>query len=137
MTTNPRATAHRCNLIAIVSLLSLITLCIVWELWIAPLRPGGSLLVLKALPLLTPLFGLLHARRYTHQWSTLLIQLYLLEGLTRATSDAGMMRWMALIEVALAAIFLVATVCFARQTAPSRNKLKEPSSSSPGTTAED
>lgn len=115
-------TAHRANLAASISLIALIALCVAWELWFAPLRPGGSWLVLKALPLLLPLFGILHGRRYTHQWGTLLIQLYLLEGLTRATSDSGMMQIMAGIEVLLALIFFVAALIYARLTAPSRLK---------------
>lgn len=109
-----------CNRAAILSLLFLIALCLAWELWLAPLRPGGSWLVLKALPLLAPLFGLLHGRRYTHQWSSLLIQLYLLEGLARATSDSGAMRWLAITETIAALVFLAATICYARATAPSR-----------------
>jgi uncharacterized membrane protein len=102
------------------SLIALIALCLAWELWLAPLRPGGSWLALKALPLLLPLFGILHGRRYTYQWSTLLIQFYLLEGLVRAVADRGPMRWLALAEVALAAVFFVAALAYARMTAPAR-----------------
>ena len=54
------------NRLASISLVGLIFLCIAWELWLAPLRPGGSMLVLKALPLLFPLFGILRGKRYTH-----------------------------------------------------------------------
>ena len=36
------------------SLLALIALCLAWELVLAPLRPGGSWLALKALPLCIP-----------------------------------------------------------------------------------
>lgn len=50
------------------SLMALIFLCLGWELWWTPLRPGGSLLVLKALPLLLPQFGILLSKRYTYQW---------------------------------------------------------------------
>lgn len=107
---------------ASISLIALIALCLAWELWLAPLRPGGSWLVLKVLPLLAPLFGILRGRRYTYQWSSLLIQLYLLEGLTRATSDSGAMQALAGVEIALALAFFVATLIFARQTAPSRRK---------------
>ena len=114
--------ARSANLAASISLIALIALCVSWELWIAPLRPGGSWLVLKAVPLLLPLFGILHGRRYTHQWATLLIQLYLLEGLTRATSDSGMMQALAVVEVLLALIFFTATLVYARITAPSRNR---------------
>src|SRR5438067_11178179 len=70
-------------------LIALILLCVAWELFLAPLRPGGSWLVLKALPLLAPLFGILHGRRYTFQWSTLLIWAYAAEGAARAWSDRG------------------------------------------------
>ena len=40
---------------AVASLLALILLTLAWELWLAPLRPGGSWLVLKAAILLLPL----------------------------------------------------------------------------------
>lgn len=110
------------NLVAAASLIGLIALCVAWELWLAPVRPGGSWLVLKALPLLAPLFGILRGKRYTHQWASLLIQLYLLEGLTRATTDSGMMQLLAIVEVALALAFFAATLSYARLTAPSRLK---------------
>ncbi|RLJ63612.1 DUF2069 domain-containing protein [Sulfurisoma sediminicola] len=107
------------NLFATISLIALTALCLAWELRLAPLKPGGSWLVLKTLPLLAPLFGILHGRRYTHQWASLLILAYLAEGLVRATTDAGMMRVMAGLESALATIFFVASVYFARITRPS------------------
>lgn len=116
------AHSRPCNIAAITSLLLLIVLCLAWELWLAPLRPGGSWLALKALPLLAPLFGILHARRYTHQWASLLILLYLLEGLTRAFSDNGMMQLLAVVEVLLALVFFMATLCFAQATAPQQIK---------------
>jgi uncharacterized membrane protein len=111
--------ARVANMAAIISLIALIALCLAWELRLAPLKPGGSWLVLKVLPLLAPLFGILHGRRYTHQWASLLILAYLTEGLVRATSDIGMMRVMAGIETALATVFFAASVCFARVTRPS------------------
>ncbi|MBS3936132.1 MAG: DUF2069 domain-containing protein [Sulfuritalea sp.] len=110
------------RLAASASLIALIALCLAWELWLAPLRPGGSWLALKALPLLLPLFGILRGRRYTYQWSSLLIQFYLLEGLVRATTDHGAMQWLAMVEVALATAFFVAALAYARITAPGRFK---------------
>jgi uncharacterized membrane protein len=114
--------ARHANLAASASLIALIALCLAWESWLAPLRPGGSWLVLKALPLLAPLFGILRGRRYTHQWASLLIQMYLLEGLARATADTGPVRVLAFTETALALVFFVAAVSYARLTAPSRLK---------------
>ena len=54
-------------------LLTLIVLCVAWEMWLAPLRPGGSWMVLKAALLLLPLFGILHERRYTAPGGVLVI----------------------------------------------------------------
>src|SRR3954463_3861286 len=91
--------------LALGALIALIFLCLAWELWLAPLRPGGSLLALKALPLVPALFGGLQARRYTFQWSSMLILAYLAEGVTRAWSDAAPSRDLAIAEIALSAAF--------------------------------
>lgn len=100
--------------LASASLIALIALCVAWELWLAPLRPGGSWLVLKVLPLLLPLFGILHGRVYTYRWSTLLIWLYFTEGTVRAWSDRGNSTTLALFEVALSLVFFVAAAWYAR-----------------------
>jgi uncharacterized membrane protein len=99
---------------AVASLLALIALCLAWEIWLAPLRPGGSWLSLKALPLLAPLFGLLHGRRYTFQWTPLLALAYLTEGVVRAWSEPPPVRTLAMLEVALAVALFCCTVLGAR-----------------------
>ncbi|WP_345532317.1 DUF2069 domain-containing protein [Viridibacterium curvum] len=104
-------------------LLALIALCVAWELWIAPLRPGGSWLVLKALPLLGALFGMLHGRRYTFQWMSLAVLLYFAEGIVRATSDVGLSATLGWIETALSLGLFIACLVYARQSAPSRQKV--------------
>ena len=103
------------------ALLALIALCLAWELWLAPLRPGGSLIALKALPLALPLAGILRGRRYTYQWASLLILAYLAEGTARAWSEAGAGRTLALCEAALATAFFAATVSYAHATQARRN----------------
>jgi len=100
------------------SLIGLIFLCLAWELWLAPLRPGGSTLALKALPLLLPLFGILRGKRYTYQWSSMLILAYLAEGLVRTFSDPAAGRWLAIAETGLATAFFCTAVAYARITAP-------------------
>lgn len=87
--------------IAVGSLLALIVLGLAWELFLAPLRPGGSWLALKVLPLTLPLAGLLKNRMYTYRWMSLVIWLYFTEGVVRAWSDPAPSSWLALIEVAL------------------------------------
>jgi uncharacterized membrane protein len=101
---------------AVTTLVALIFLGLAWELWLAPLKPGGSWLVLKVLPLLAPLFGVLHGKRYTFQWSTLLIWLYVAEGAVRAYSDSGTAALLALAEVALALGYFASAVAFLRAT---------------------
>ncbi|MBK8319023.1 MAG: DUF2069 domain-containing protein [Betaproteobacteria bacterium] len=121
-------TATRYQLIASVSLVALIALCLVWEGWLAPLRPGGSWLILKAVFLLPPLFGIFRGKRYTYKWLSLFIQFYLLEGALRATSDAGMSQWLAMAETLLAAIIFVTTILYIRATrAPHTEKSAQPS----------
>ena len=98
------------------SLLTLLFLCLAWELWLAPLRSGGSWLALKALPLLLPLMGLLHGRRYTYQWASMLILAYFAEGLVRSFGDNGASATLALAELLLALIFFFSAVVYARLT---------------------
>jgi uncharacterized membrane protein len=112
--------AARWNRIAVISLIALAALCIAWELRLAPLRPGGSWVALKAFPLFLALPGLLRARRYTHQWACLLALAYLAEGLVRAPADHGLPAILAGIEAAVAAVFFFACAFFARATQPSK-----------------
>lgn len=101
---------------AAAALAALIVLCVAWELWLAPLRPGGSLAALKALPLALPLAGILGGKRYTYQWSSMLILAYFTEGVTRAWSEAGLSQSLALAEVGLSLAFFAAAVSYARLT---------------------
>ena len=94
----------------------LIVLCLAWELWLAPLRPGGSLLALKALPLALPLTGVLRGRRYTYQWASMLILAYFAEGVMRAWSETGLARTLACAEIGLSLVFFAAAVTYARLT---------------------
>jgi uncharacterized membrane protein len=98
------------------TLIALIVLALAWELWLVPLRPGGSLLALKALPLVLPLGGILQGRRYTYQWSSMLVLAYLAEGLTRAWAEAGLARQLAALEVVLSLGFFACAVSYARRS---------------------
>ena len=86
---------------AVGSLLGLILLSLCWELWLAPLRPGGSWLVLKALPLFLPLVGLMKNRMYTYRWVSLVVWLYFTEGVVRAYGDKAPSNYLAMVEVLL------------------------------------
>ena len=106
----PSATgvARLSRTLAVAALLGLVLLSLAWELWLAPLRPGGSWLALKALPLCIPLAGLLKHRMYTYRWVSLLVWLYFIEGVVRAWGDPAPGRWLALAEVALCLLLFAA-----------------------------
>lgn len=101
---------------ASISLITLILLALSWETILAPLKPGGSLLMLKAVPLLLPLFGILRGKRYTYQWACMFILIYFTEGAVRAWSDIGLSAQLALLEVALTVMFFSCAIFYARLT---------------------
>ncbi|CAB3766782.1 DUF2069 domain-containing protein [Paraburkholderia solisilvae] len=87
------------------ALILLIALCVAWEWRVAPLRAGGSALVLKAVPLLLALPGVWRRSLYTLQWASMLVLLYLMEGIVRGMSDRGPSASLAWLEVVLALVF--------------------------------
>ncbi|OYY50639.1 MAG: hypothetical protein B7Y48_01500 [Methylophilales bacterium 28-44-11] len=99
---------------ASVSLIALITLCLAWELWLAPFKAGGSMLVLKTLPLLLPLFGILRGNRYTYQWASMLILLYFTEGIVRGWSEQGLSAYLAGLEILLSIVFFGCAIYYAK-----------------------
>jgi uncharacterized membrane protein len=110
---------------AVTSLVALIILCVAWELVLAPLRPGGSWMVLKVLPLLVPLRGVLKRNIYTMQWSSMLILLYFAEGIVRATSDMGLSATLGWIEAALVSVFFFCTILYLRPYKQAAKKLAQ------------
>ncbi|MEO8123809.1 MAG: DUF2069 domain-containing protein [Burkholderiales bacterium] len=98
--------------IAVGSVVALIVLGLVWELWLAP--TGSGWLALKVVPLALPLAGLMRNRLYTYRWVTLFVWLYFIEGVVRAVSDRGVSAWLAMIEVALTVALFIACVVHVR-----------------------
>jgi uncharacterized membrane protein len=104
------------------SLIALILLCLAWELWLAPLRPGGSWLALKVLPLLAPLVGILRRKFYTYQWASMLILAYFTEGVVRGYTEAGLSAVLARIEIALSLLFFLSVIAYVRASAGKRDE---------------
>lgn len=111
---HPVVESRALYVLSVCSLVTLIVLCAAWELWLAPVRPGGSWLALKALLLAWPLRGVLRKNRYTMQWASMFILLFFTEGIVRATSDAGLSRSLAWVEVVLSVTFFFATIFYLR-----------------------
>lgn len=103
------------HLLACVSLIALILLCILWEAWLVPVRAGSFWLMLKALPLFIPLRGVLRKDNYTMQWTSMLIWLYFTEGIVRAYSDINLLSvklaWM---EVILSITYVTGVLSYLR-----------------------
>ena len=105
----------RLRLAASLSLFALIVLCVTWETLVAPLRPGGSWMLLKALPLVLPLRGIVRGNLYTYQWASMLSLLYLMAGVVRAMSDpAPLSVLMAWGEILLSTVFFVSAIFYVR-----------------------
>jgi len=110
--------------LAVAALLALIVLSVAWEMWLAPIRAGGSpvLAAVKALPLCVPLAGLLRRRMYTYRWLSLLVWLYFADGVVRAWSESGMAARLALAEVALTLVLFAACAFHVRLRLKSRHE---------------
>ncbi len=98
--------------VAVASLLGLIALGLFWELRLAP--TGSGMLALKVLPLTFAVAGLLKRRMYTYRWVALLVWLYFIEGVVRATGDKGLSARLALVEIALTLVLFAACAVHVR-----------------------
>ncbi|MES2583466.1 MAG: DUF2069 domain-containing protein [Pseudomonadota bacterium] len=117
--------------LAVGSVMALILLALAWELFLAPLRPGGSWLVLKALPLCIPLAGLLKNRLYTYRWVSLVVWLYFIEGVVRAWSDKPPSNYLAMLEIVFCMTLFVACTLHVRLRLGPRGANKNPDSEEP------
>jgi uncharacterized membrane protein len=106
------ATMRLTRALALSSTLGLIALGLAWELWLAP--TGSGTLALKVLPLVAAVTGLSRMRLFTYRWMSLLVWVYVTEGLVRATSDAGLSQWLAVAEVALSIALFAACAAHIR-----------------------
>lgn len=73
-----------------------------WELWLAPLKPDGSWLALKALPLAWLWFPFARGERRARQLASLLLPFYAGEGIVRALTEPGRHAVAAAVATALA-----------------------------------
>ena len=97
---------------AAAALVALIVLALLWERWLAPLRPGGSALVFKALPLAFALPGVLRRRLYTFQWASMLVLVYVAEGVVRGMTDAQPSARLGWLETAIAVLFFACALAY-------------------------
>ena len=120
MDTSTALPGARTRAVAIASVVALVALGLAWELWLAP--TGNGTLAIKVVPLLLPLPGLLRNRLYTFRWLTLMVWLYFIEGVVRATGDRGVSALLAGIEVALCLVLFIACTLHVRGALSERRK---------------
>jgi uncharacterized membrane protein len=96
----------RTRAVAVASLLALIVLGLAWELWLAP--TGARTWALKVLPLAFAVAGLLRLRMVTHRWLSLLVWVYVAEGLVRGVTERGMAMALAWLQVLLCLVLFAA-----------------------------
>ena len=108
----PDAVVRRSRGAALAGLIGLIVLGLAWELWLAP--TGSGTLAIKVLPLVLCLVGLWRHRMVTFRWLSLLLWLYVLEGLVRATTERGLSQALALIEIVLCLWLFSASTLYIR-----------------------
>jgi uncharacterized membrane protein len=92
-----------------------LVLLLAWYGWVAPstLFPVSLVLLLLVLPLLAPLRGLLHGRRYTVAWSGFLALCYFTHGVVEAYS-APVTRYLGLLEIVLTSLWFLAALTYIR-----------------------
>ncbi len=100
--------------IASLGLIALVLVCLLWELLLAPLRPGGSWLALKALPLALLVPSALRGTRRTLQWLSLLLPFYVAEGVVRGVTESGRHALVAWVAAAVATTTFVALLTWVR-----------------------
>lgn len=96
--------------VAVVATAALALLQLLWELWLAPLRPGGSWLALKALPLAAIWPAVARGAVKPRQALGFLLLPYVAEGVVRALTEPGRHALVAATAAGIAAIAFVALV---------------------------
>lgn len=107
--------------LAATSYLALITLLLANVLWLAPPPPQliSVMVLILVGPLLVALRGVVHGRRYTIAWSSMLILLYFMHGVMVA-AGGGRGAVLGGVEIALALAYFVLAIRYVRLSNPAR-----------------
>ena len=100
--------------LATVLAVGLILFGFAWEMVLDPIRPGGSWLAIKVVPLLFAVRGLWAGKMYTFKWMSLLVWLYVGESLVRIVGLSETERILAWNSLALSTGLSIAVLMGAR-----------------------
>lgn len=118
--------------LTLIGYFGLLVLIVNWFTWIAPPArvPPALVLAALAIPLLFPLRGILHAKRYTHQWIGFLSMLYFIIGVDVWYHHQSTEQLLGMGMVVLSLLLMVGSSMYARYTPtpPEQRKPVEPDS---------
>ncbi len=100
----------------LISFFGLLFLLLSWFTWLAPPReaPRAVLIVLLVVPLLFPMRGILHGKRYTHQWVSFLACFYFMVGIDASFNHAEGQAWLGYLTVVLSLLLFLGATFYAR-----------------------
>ena len=106
------------RVLTLIGYFGLLALIVNWFTWLAPpVRvPRSLVLATLAVPLLFPLRGIIHARRYTHQWIGFLSMLYFIVGVDVWYNHLGKEQLLGMSMVVLSMLLMVGSSMYARYT---------------------
>jgi len=109
-----RARIEHWRIVCLVCTLGLIVLGLGWELWWAPLKGGSGALALKVLPLTLCIAGMLKHKMRSYRAMSLLVWLYVLEGLMRVVTEQGWGQPLAMAEAILGMVLFASCSLYIR-----------------------
>ena len=116
--------------LTLVGYFGLLILILNWFTWLSPPERVPRSIVLAALtiPLLFPLRGIIHSRRYTHQWIGFLSMLYFIIGVDVWYNHQALEKYLGASMVVLSLILMIGSSMYARYTPtpPEQKKPVEP-----------
>ncbi len=106
------------RVLTLIGYFGLLLLIVNWFTWLAPTEQVPRALVLSALaiPLLFPLRGIVHARRYTHQWIGFLSLFYFIIGVDVWYNQQALEQYLGMSMVIFSLLLLLGSSLYARYT---------------------
>lgn len=106
------------RVLTLIGYFGLLLLILNWFTWLAPpVRvPRSLVLAALAIPLLFPLRGLIHGKRYTHQWVGFLSLLYFMIGVDVWYNQSGAEGYLGMGMVMTSLLLLIGSALYARFT---------------------
>lgn len=127
--TNKKTKADFFYFMTLTGYFGLLILLSSWVIYFDP--PKNNTISLALLFILTPLLlalrGLLHGKRYTYAWSSMLILFYFLHGVVESwANESETVKILAMIEVAFSVVFFIGSVMYVKYKSRELGQKLEP-----------